>query len=349
MADCTKCGSPVIPGARFCNKCGAAMPAQPVQPDVQARSNSPVRCTRCGRPIPEGATFCGTCGTPALERVAYEHKVGLFRRAEEIKRKNGARVLISSLLIVFFGLIVLTLLLVVSANTFLDDLESFVNGILPNVLLVLLPLVLLLILLIWGVSRSGAFRKAGLTYDQYSRILADRKLLPKEFFEMLPVAIPWTGCPPPQAAIPKKASSPRALAIIMSSLILLCISVLAVWYGLGGIDLSTSGDGGYGGLGSMQDDYLDGKVYAAQGSSSGGMTTMGAALYFEDGTVYFGTEGMSAAEIKDSSSLFSPMDVTYSIEGTTIYLTGGGSSNQYHYDAASDSIRAGSSVYYRID
>ena len=53
---CTKCGSPLRPGAKFCLKCGAAL-------------ESSVRfCTGCGKPLREGASFCPSCGKKVVDR-----------------------------------------------------------------------------------------------------------------------------------------------------------------------------------------------------------------------------------------------------------------------------------------
>jgi hypothetical protein len=151
-----------------------------------------------------------------------------------------------------------------------------------------------------------------------------------------------------------KPMSPGALIAMLSGLLVVAAAATA-WVGVKGIGqgVSSAWEGGTGGGGiNLQDDYLDGKVYASRGSSSGGMYTMGEAMYFKDGSVYFGTEGMSASEIRESSSLFTPYDVSCSISGTTTKITGGGYTMKYRYDASSDTITgvgsAGESVFYRV-
>ena len=61
MAQCTKCGNELKPGARFCTKCGTPVSA----PVDQMKSASPsMTCTKCGSELKPGAKFCTKCGTP---------------------------------------------------------------------------------------------------------------------------------------------------------------------------------------------------------------------------------------------------------------------------------------------
>lgn len=55
MNSCKKCGAPLIPGSRFCGKCGTAVDA-------------PVRriCPKCKSEVAAGLIFCDKCG----ERLA---------------------------------------------------------------------------------------------------------------------------------------------------------------------------------------------------------------------------------------------------------------------------------------
>lgn len=52
---CVKCGSPLKPGARFCNQCGTVVEVKD--------STSSVTCQKCGTPRKPGAKFCPTCGS----------------------------------------------------------------------------------------------------------------------------------------------------------------------------------------------------------------------------------------------------------------------------------------------
>lgn len=54
-AACPACKSPLKPGIKFCGKCGAAIGR------VSAKPASPA-CPNCGRPLKTGAKFCNACG-----------------------------------------------------------------------------------------------------------------------------------------------------------------------------------------------------------------------------------------------------------------------------------------------
>lgn len=54
---CQKCGSPVTPGMKFCESCGAKVEALPA-------------CSRCGAPLPPKVKFCESCGAPVTTGVA---------------------------------------------------------------------------------------------------------------------------------------------------------------------------------------------------------------------------------------------------------------------------------------
>ena len=360
MPNCPSCGNSMEPDARFCNICGAPVTAA-VQgsrlPPMRGVFAAPpyVRCTRCGKIVPEGYKFCNVCGTPALEKEAFGRKLALERVAQDIKKKHGAVALVTIWLSVLMLVAVLTCLFLLFANLLFQDWQGFAHETLPVVLLVAVPALLALFTLVWGGSRSGAFNKANMTYVQYKHILEENGILPRTFFDPLPGEPPKAGEVPAGGNAPRKPMSPAAL-IVMLSVLLAFVTAASVWIGVDGIGSGSSSawDGGSGSSGSsLHGDYLDGKVYAAQGSSSGGMYTMGEALYFEDGTVYFGTEGMTASEIKESSGLFSPYDdVSYTISGTTITISAGGYTMKYRYNASSDTITGtgsgGDSVFYRV-
>lgn len=50
---CSDCGTKNESGARFCQDCGALLPAPGPEP----------QCPSCGRPAPITAKFCNACGT----------------------------------------------------------------------------------------------------------------------------------------------------------------------------------------------------------------------------------------------------------------------------------------------
>jgi len=55
---CGNCGSPVVPGMKFCRNCGAAVNA----PAAASPAVAPLVCPACGNPNRPGATFCAKCG-----------------------------------------------------------------------------------------------------------------------------------------------------------------------------------------------------------------------------------------------------------------------------------------------
>ena len=66
MAQCTKCGNELKPGARFCTKCGTPVSA-PV--DQMKSASQSMTCTKCGSELKPGARFCTKCGTPVSAPV----------------------------------------------------------------------------------------------------------------------------------------------------------------------------------------------------------------------------------------------------------------------------------------
>ena len=66
MAQCTKCGNELKPGARFCTKCGTPVSA-PV--DQMKSASQSMTCTKCGSELKPGAKFCTKCGNPVSAPV----------------------------------------------------------------------------------------------------------------------------------------------------------------------------------------------------------------------------------------------------------------------------------------
>ncbi len=70
---CAACGADNRPGARFCTKCGAALPG--------AEPESRAVCPRCGVPTRPGARFCPGCGVALMgESSASQQEVAEERR-----------------------------------------------------------------------------------------------------------------------------------------------------------------------------------------------------------------------------------------------------------------------------
>ena len=75
---CTACGAELVPGARFCRKCGKPVSAvrdtPAAEPPAEAKSASASdedsvesagpKCAACGAALATGMKFCGECGTP---------------------------------------------------------------------------------------------------------------------------------------------------------------------------------------------------------------------------------------------------------------------------------------------
>lgn len=62
MAKCSKCGSELKEGQKFCMKCGTPVSANPQQP--AAKQMTAAVCSKCGNPLKPGQKFCMKCGTP---------------------------------------------------------------------------------------------------------------------------------------------------------------------------------------------------------------------------------------------------------------------------------------------
>jgi len=60
---CPKCGTPNMPGARFCISCGAELP--PTRAEVKAES---LACPKCGVENKAGSKFCHSCGAVLSEK-----------------------------------------------------------------------------------------------------------------------------------------------------------------------------------------------------------------------------------------------------------------------------------------
>ena len=61
---CTKCGSELKEGQKFCTKCGTPVSVNPqvVSKEIPAAAV----CAKCGSPLKPGQKFCTKCGTPAF-------------------------------------------------------------------------------------------------------------------------------------------------------------------------------------------------------------------------------------------------------------------------------------------
>lgn len=60
-ASCSKCGSPLAPGKKFCGNCGTPSGSHVTEEKV---SPGLATCPKCGSPLTPGKKFCGSCGAP---------------------------------------------------------------------------------------------------------------------------------------------------------------------------------------------------------------------------------------------------------------------------------------------
>lgn len=58
---CPQCGTPVVPGAAFCQSCGAKLASEPPPAPM-------LFCVSCGAKLREGARFCPKCGQQLPEQ-----------------------------------------------------------------------------------------------------------------------------------------------------------------------------------------------------------------------------------------------------------------------------------------
>lgn len=66
---CSKCGSPIQYGCKFCASCGTAVPesmlaeAEAKRKEAENNKEKVMFCRQCGAGLKEGAKFCDSCGT----------------------------------------------------------------------------------------------------------------------------------------------------------------------------------------------------------------------------------------------------------------------------------------------
>jgi hypothetical protein len=109
VSSCAECGAKLVPGARFCNSCGApvgaaappvgASPAAPARPAAAAdaatcRGTSPAPCSsshpRAGLPIHDGwRRRCRPRGAGALHGAPARRRAAAPRRARPASRRTG--------------------------------------------------------------------------------------------------------------------------------------------------------------------------------------------------------------------------------------------------------------------
>ena len=71
---CPSCGNTLIPGKKFCTKCGAKVVEQ-------SKAAQPMLCPSCGNTLIPGKKFCTKCGTKVMEQgIMQDAEKGFFSR-----------------------------------------------------------------------------------------------------------------------------------------------------------------------------------------------------------------------------------------------------------------------------
>jgi len=104
---CLQCGNEIKDGAKFCGKCGWAVPVTVVQEAAQV---VPVekRCASCGTALKDGAKFCPKCGgavqagVPTYGNAGTQYQ-GVKQEKQSVSSKNYSTLLILSILLGLFG------------------------------------------------------------------------------------------------------------------------------------------------------------------------------------------------------------------------------------------------------
>ena len=71
---CPSCGNTLIPGKKFCTKCGTKVVEQ-------SKAAQPMLCPSCGNTLIPGKKFCTTCGAKVMEQsIMQDAEKGFFSR-----------------------------------------------------------------------------------------------------------------------------------------------------------------------------------------------------------------------------------------------------------------------------
>ena len=100
---CKKCGNEVKDGAKFCGKCGWAVPAATAQ-----AASVEKRCASCGTALKDGVKFCPKCGgAVSADVTAYGKAVtqyqGVKQEKQSVSSANYSTLLILSIFLGCFG------------------------------------------------------------------------------------------------------------------------------------------------------------------------------------------------------------------------------------------------------
>jgi hypothetical protein len=229
-----------------------------------------------------------------------------------------------------------------------SSLLYFIEDTLPKVLLVAVPLLLLLFLMIWAISRSNALRRAGMTPAQYRRVLDDGKRFPRMFFDQ-PVTTNETG----GAQVKKTVSSGTAIALM--SVALAVVLGITVWVGVSGgawsftaFTGSSDNSGSYGGKLSGR---WEGQVIGYTTDSHGITLTQddAPAIVFRGDKAYWGSSRVDDESLIGECEGWGTGITTYEIGNGTITFTDASSGTSKTYEFDGTTIFAGEYEIQQVD
>lgn len=335
MDRCTKCGSPISPNDRFCGACGT--PIGPENPPVRQ-----VRCAHCGGVVPEGGSPCKACGTHSMSAENYAKRVERGRKALALRKRHGAGALVMVwlLLLCILGTAVFLYLWLGGEDLldWLDDVE-----VLPQILAFAIPVCLLLGIFGWSHDRRKAIQKSGLTALEYKDAMAESKALPRAFYDPIP-----DGTEPKakKKKTPAQRGYGRLIVWLTIFVLILSQSCVKLYENAADTDTGLSLHSLLGNVLPMAD--VDGHVFATKSTSSGGMTTVGIAYFFDNGTMYVGQRGDSNAEFRRYSSSYGTSGAKYFAIGNVVIVIGSGVTHLYIYDGDKHTLTRGGTVLKRV-
>jgi amino acid transporter len=269
------------------------------------------------------------------------------RQAQDIQRKHGAGALFSIWISLLLMICLIVLILMLFAYIVDASLLDFIENTLPTVLLVITPLLLLLFLMIWGISRSNALRRDGMTSAQYRSALKDVRLLPKTFFDRAQTLYA------PGGTRGKKTMSQGGV-IVLLSLVLTVVMGITVWVGVSGNDWSntafTSNNSSSSSGGRLSGRW-EGQVIGYT-TDSHGLTLQqidAPAIVFRGDKAYWGTSGVDDDAIIGECEGWGVGITTYKIGSGRITFTDASSGESYSFKFDGTTIYYGEYEIQRVD
>ena len=87
MAFCSKCGTPLTDGARFCASCGAPVAAAAPPPPAAEKAANIRRCPACGAEAPAMAAVCASCGNEFSNVQVANSVQSFFEKLDAVDRE----------------------------------------------------------------------------------------------------------------------------------------------------------------------------------------------------------------------------------------------------------------------